>query len=240
MKSVAINIGANSDTPGSRGPIYADGSFEYVPITESDETVTGPTYLDLGLDGSRPASAQDTVTHFDPEFPEYDYGQNYTYGDRHSPKTARISELHEGDTLFFYATLDYASEDEPQHDWINEDWGAYIIGHFTLERPPVSKQEYDSLSGNLKDRFDRNAHVRREAFDAEYLVLGDPAASRLYKTPIPLSGETGIEANEYVTVHSEDSGNGPWYRRPLEFDETGTGRLRNPQQEYRRGTPNTR
>lgn len=237
MKSVAINVGANGDTPGGRGPIYADGSFEYVPIAESDETVTGPTYVDLGLDGSRPASARDTVTHFDPEFPEYDYGQNYTYGDRHPPKTTRISELCEGDMLFFYATLDYASEIDPHHDWINEDWGAYIIGHFTLERPPISQKEFDSLPTDVKERFARNAHVRRETFDAEYLVLGDPAASRLYKTPIPLSGDTGIQANEYVTNHSEDSGGGPWYRRPLEFDENGTRRLRDAQQEYRRGTP---
>ena len=142
MKSVAINIGANSGTPGGRGPIYSDGSFEYVPIAESDETVRQPTYRDLGLGEVRPESERDTVVHFDPEFPELEFGENYTYGDRHAPKTTRIAELEEGDVLFFYATLDYVGRDATNFDWINEDWGAYIIGHFTLEYGPVSEEEF--------------------------------------------------------------------------------------------------
>lgn len=237
MKSVALNIGANSDTPGGRGPIYADGSFEYVPISESDDTVTGPTFIDLGLDATRPDSVSDTAVHFDPEFPEYSFGEEYSYGDRHSPKIDRIAELEQGDVLFFYATLDYTSEGEPQQEWINRDWGAYVIGHFTLERDPVSKEEYKSLPQDAKDRFRNNAHVRRESFDAEYLVLGDPDESRLYRTPVPLSGETGTEANEFVTVHSSDSGGGPWYRRPLKFDEGSTERLLEAQKEYQRADP---
>lgn len=237
VKSVAINIGANSNTSGGRGPIYADGSFEYVPISESDETVTGPTFIDLGLDATRPNTVADTAVHFDPEFPEYSFGEEYTYGDRHSPKIDRIAELEQGDVLFFYATLDYASDVEPQQGWINNDWGAYIIGHFTLERDPVSKEEYKSLPSEVKKRFQQNAHVRRESFDAEYLVLGDPETSRLYRTPVPLSGESGTEANEFVTEHSADPGDGPWYRRPLSFDEESTKRLLESQEEYQRAEP---
>lgn len=237
MKSVAINIGANSNTPGGRGPIYADGSFEYVPIVERDETVTGPTFIDLGLDATRPESIADTAVHFDPEFPEYSFGEEYTYGDRHSPKIDRIAELERGDVLFFYATLDYASNDEPRQEWINRDWGVYLIGHFTLERDPVSREEYRSLPDEVKDRFRNNAHVRRESFDAEYLVLGDPEESRLYRTPVPLSGERGTEANEFVTEHSSDSGDGPWYRRPLKFNEGSTERLLEAQDEYMRADP---
>jgi hypothetical protein len=116
MKSVAINVGANDSTPGGRGPIYSDGSFRFVPITELDESVTEPTYSDLGLDDVRPASAHDLVAHFDPEFPEVEYGMDYTYGDRHAPKTTRIAELEEGDVLFFYATLDNADDEEPEFE----------------------------------------------------------------------------------------------------------------------------
>jgi hypothetical protein len=50
MRSVAINVGANTNEPGFRGPIYDDGRFEYVPIPESepiDPEATVPTYGDL-------------------------------------------------------------------------------------------------------------------------------------------------------------------------------------------------
>ena len=232
MKSVAINIGANSGHPGGRGPIFEDGTLRYVPIPEDDETVTEPAYRDLGLDSIRPQSVKDTVVHFDPEFPELEYGQNYTYGDRHAPKTSRLAELEEGDILFFYATLDYAGNGAPEHDWINQDWGAYIIGHFTLEYDPISKDEYDTLPTEVKEQVKTNAHVRRDEFDAEYIILGNPDESRLYETPVPLSGDTGIEANEFVTAHSEDSGGGPWYRRPLKFDWEGTRSVLEAQREY--------
>lgn len=225
MKSVALNIGANSDTPGGRAPIFADGSFRYVPITEGDETVSEPTYHDLGLDDTRPKAAHDSVTHFDPEFPEVAYGQNYTYGDRHTRKTFEISKLDKGDVLFFYATLDYADDPDPEFDWINEEWGAYIIGHFTLERDPISKNEYDALPAEVKEQVKNNAHFRREEFDAEYIVLGNPEQSQLYDKPIPLSGNSGTDANRVVTSLSEDSGAGPWYRRPLPFDEEATEKL---------------
>jgi hypothetical protein len=231
MKSVAINIGANSGTPGGRGPIYGDGSFRYVPIAEADETVKEPTYEDLGLDEVRPASSHDTVVHFDPEFPELGYSDNYTYGDRHPPKTTELEKLEEGDILFFYSTLEYVDDREPAHDWINEDWGAYIIGQFTVEYDPVSKEEYHSLSEDVREKFTTNAHVRRDKFDAEYLVLGNPDKSRLYDTPVPLSGESGTEANDLVTVYSEDSGAGPWYRRPLRFDTEGTRTVLDKQRE---------
>lgn len=173
MKGVALNIGANSNTPGGRGPIYEDGSFRYVPIVESDEHVTSPTYADLGLTEYRPASTHASVTHFDPEFPEIPTGRAYTYGDRHSPKTTEISKLEAGDVLFFYATLDYAGDGEREYDWINAEWGAYIIGHFVLERDPLTREEYFELPEGERAMFSSNAHARRDEFDAEYLVIGD-------------------------------------------------------------------
>lgn len=70
-----------------------------------------------------------------------------------------------------------------------------------------------------------NAHFRREEFDAEYIVLGDPEQSQLYDKPIPLSGDSGTDANRIVTSLSEDSGAGPWYRRPLPFNREATEKL---------------
>lgn len=226
MKGLAINVGANSSTTGGRGPIYSDGSFRFVPISEDNEhQVSEPTYQDLGLDDIRPKSVHHEPAHFDPEIPEFDYGQNYTYGDRHSIKTREIKELDEGDILFFFATLDYADESPPDYDWINTNWGAFIIGHFTLECDPISEDELSELPGDVKERISTNAHFRRKEPDAEYLVLGDPEESYLYERPIPLSEDRGTEANDFVSVHSEDSGDGPWYHRVLRFDEAGTRTL---------------
>lgn len=222
MKSVALNVAANSGSPGGRGPIFPDGSFSYVPIPEGDESVTEPTYADLGLGDVVPSEFHETVAHFDPEFPEYEYGTNYTYGDRHTPKTTAISRLGAGDMLQFYATLDYAGDSEPNYEWINDDWGAYLIGHFTLEVDPIAGEDVEALSTDFRGRLETNAHARRSEFDAEYLVLGEPEDSRMYDTAVPLSGDSGTDANEIVRAHSGDSGKGPWYRRPLPFDEEGT------------------
>ena len=225
MKGVALNIGANSSTPGGRGPIYGDGSFRYVPIPESDDLVMSPTYTELGLDDIRPAAVHDTVAHFDPEFPEMPTGQAYTYGDRHAPKTTEISKLEARDVLFFYATLTYAGSGMPEYDWINDDWGAYIIGHFVLRHDPLSKQEYHALAEDEKERVASNAHARRDEFDAEYLVVGDSEESRLYDLPVPLSDRAGGDPNRIVVDLSTDSGAGPWFKRPLPFDEAGTRTL---------------
>jgi len=140
--------------------------------------------------------------------------------------------LEEGDILFFYATLDYVGDDSPEHDWINEDWGAHIIGHFTLEFDPIQKDEFDSIPEEIQEQLSTNAHFRREEFDAEYLVLGNSDESELYDTPVPLSGESGTEPNRFVTDHSHSPPGGPWYRRPLEFDAEATRAILQAQRDY--------
>jgi hypothetical protein len=53
-----------------------------------------------------------------------------------------------------------------------------------------------------------------------------PDGSRLYERGVPLSRpEGGIEAGALVTRLSEDSGRGPWWRRPLRFEDGSARRL---------------
>ncbi|WP_324760099.1 hypothetical protein [Haloarcula montana] len=222
MRSVAINIGANTNEPGFRGPVFPDGSFEYIPIPESEPTAEPvPTYADLDLETDVSAVA-DRPVHFDPEFLEAG-GDRYTYGDEHGVKAGPLSELSAGDYLFFYATLSTVDEGTA---WAPPEWGAYVVGHFRLARDAVTGEGYRELSAEEQAVFDSNAHVKRESVDARVLVLGDPAASQLYETVVPLSTpDGGTEANHLVTDLSSDSGKGPWWRRPMRFDEAGTGRL---------------
>jgi len=228
MRSIAINVGANTNEPGVRGPLYPDGSFEYVPIPESEpiaEGATVPTYADLGLDTKIPADRRTSPVHLDPEFPEYPCCERYTYGDEHGVKAGPLSELSAGDYVFFYATLSTAA-DRP--DWAPPEWGAFVIGQFRLARDPLTGEEYRALAPDARVRsvFANNAHVKRDPFDARVLLAGDPDGSALYDTAAPLSEPTGgTDPNRLVTDLSNDSGKGPWWRRPLRFDEGATDRL---------------
>ncbi|WP_246984597.1 hypothetical protein [Halorientalis marina] len=223
MRSVAINVAANTNEPGVRGPLYADGSFEYVPIPESEPTADPvPTYADLALDTAIPERHRDSPVHLDPEFPEYPCCERYTYGDEHGVKAGPLSELAPGDYVFFYATL-ATGDDRP--DWAPPDWGAFVIGQFRLARV-LTGEEYEAATDAERAPFRNNAHVKRDPFDARVLLEGDPDGSGLYDTAVPLSARTGgTSANRVVTALSNDSGKGPWWRRPLRFEADATESL---------------
>lgn len=223
-RSVAINVGANTNAPGFRGPIYPDGQFEFLPIPEPEPvTQPVPTYADLPITYRIPDRVRDTPVHFDPEFAGFGPGDRYTYGDPHGVKARPLLDLEAGDRVYFYATLDTVGD--PTHDWISSEWGAYLIGRFDLARDPIHGDAFGSLPPEVRAIFANNAHLKRETFDAMVLLHGDPDSSRLLETAIPLSGDTGTEPNRLVTAFSADSGKGPWWRRPLRFDEAGTERL---------------
>ncbi|WP_135821449.1 Nmad3 family putative nucleotide modification protein [Halostella litorea] len=220
--AVAINVGANTTLPGFRGPVFPDGSFEYIPIPEREPAGEQlPTYADLDLTTDVPADVRDAAVHLDPEFAEYPECEAYTYGDDHAVKAGPLSELAAGDYALFYATLSTAGDPA---DWAAPEWGAYLIGVFRLDRDPVT--DYAALAPADRGRFANNAHVKRETVDAAVLLSGDPDGSRLLDRAVPLSSRTaGADPNRIVTDLSADSGKGPWWRRPLRFDEPVTAEL---------------
>lgn len=222
-RAVAINVAANTNQPGFRGPLRADGSFVYVPIPESEPT-TGPvpTYADLDLPVDVPPDLRDTPVHLDPSFAEYPCCEGYTYGDPHGVKARPLLALSAGDRVYFYATLE--APDDPA-GWMAEEWGAYLIGEFTLARDPVTGEEFRALPEREQAAFAGNAHLKRDPFDAAVMLAGTDD-SRRYDAAVPLSGARGVEANRAVTEWSADSGKGPWWRRPLRYDDAGHDRLR--------------
>jgi len=233
MRAIAINVGANTNEPGFRGPVYPDGSFEFIPIPESEPVADAPTYGDLAphLDVGIPESLHGTPVHLDPEFPAYPCCERYTYGDPWGVKAGPLLELSAGDSVLFYATLAPRAGGKVglagHPDWVIPEWGAYLIGEFRLARDPVPGEAYaeQRLPTAVTEAVSNNAHVRRAEFDAAVLLLGD-GASGLYDRPVALSGATGTEAGPVVSDLSADSGRGPWWRRPLRFDAAATRRLR--------------
>jgi len=235
-KSIAINVAANTNLPGFRGPIYPDGRFVYIPIPEREPTTQPvPTYGDLlnQLD-PLPFAVDDEIAqlpaHLDPEFAEYPTCSRYTYGDEHGVKAGPLAELEPGDSLYFYATLSRheppsSVDTGPMVDWVAPDWGAYIIGEFRVD------QVYDAAACESLTAFEShglatNAHCKRDPFDARVLVVGTDD-SQLFDHAVPLSrADSGSTANRLVTDLSNDSGKGPWWRRRLWFDETATAELR--------------
>jgi hypothetical protein len=223
MRAIAINVGANTNEPGFRGPVFPDGRFEFVPIPESEPVDEAPTYGDIApeIDASIPDRLREQPVHLDPEFPEYPCCERYTYGDEHGVKAGPLAGLSAGDYVLFYATLSVTdAEQSPSLSrWLPPRWGAFVIGQFRLARDPVTGEEYEGLSPADRAPFANNAHLRREPVDARVFLLGDSGASRLYDRCVPLSRPAGgTEANGVVTTLSSDSGRGPWWRRPLRFD----------------------
>jgi hypothetical protein len=222
-RAVAVNVAANTNQPGFRGPLRVDGSFVYVPIPESAETSEQPpTYADLDLPIDVPKHVRETPVHLDPTFAEYPCCNRYTYGDPHGVKARPLLDLDAGERVYFYATLD--SPGEPA-DWMADSWGAYVLGEFVLARDPVTGDEYEALPAAEQAAFAGNAHLKRDPFDAAVVLIGTES-SELYDTAVPLSGERGVDANRAVTEWSADSGKGPWWRRPLRYDDAGHERLR--------------
>lgn len=222
MRAVAINVGANTNEPGFRGPVWPDGGFEFIPIPEEKPThCSVPTYGDLDphLETTIPESLAETPVHLDPEFAGYPGAAGFTYGDDHGVKAAPLLELETGDLVLFYATLSVVEGAA----WLPPDWGAFLIGVFELANSPISGETFESLPDDERELYRTNAHCKREQFDARVLLRGSVETSGRFERAVPLSTTTGgTTPGELVTEASSDSGRGPWWRRPLRFDAAGT------------------
>ena len=224
-RSVGLNVGANTNEPGFRAPIDDAGRFEFIPIPETATTTEPvPTYGELGLDTPIPSEHRETPVHLDPAFAEYPHCERYTYGDPFGVKARPLLELGTGDWVWFYATLATGPDPPPDQP---PRWGAFLIGGFRLAREPLSAEAFASADAQTRALFAGNAHLKRDPVDAKVLLHGEPDASRLFEHAVPLSAPSaGTDPNEIVTGHSADSGKGPWWRRPLRFDASGTAAVR--------------
>lgn len=180
MQVVLLRVGIDTGSGGILGPLFKNGSFEYVPISDgfngrgiSDQTYgntkgecTKRLLLHYFPERSQPKRL-DTPIHYDPEF------ETFTYGDPTSPKRG-LRKLKKGDLLVFYAGL--VGSD------FRCDPALYIIAYFEVEKAGLAaefgKQE-------LQRDFGKNFHVRHKAVfanqkDRLVLVKGSKR-SRLLK-----------------------------------------------------------
>ncbi len=182
MKMVLLRIGIDTGSGGIHGPLFVDGTFEYLPIPDEraiDERTYGSI---LGRRGRRlidyfPATMRDRMAdqpmHVDPEF------ESFTYGDPTAPK-AGLRHLRPGDLLAFYCGL---------RGWdFPADPALYLMGFFVVDRAGMATDFTKSELGRL---FSRNFHVRhRRVFEMQrdLLVLVKGAAgSRLLDKAVRIS-----------------------------------------------------
>ena len=192
MQVVLLRVGIDTGSGGIHGPLFSDGSFEYIPIPDcfGGEGVDKRTYGNTRGKGGRQLADYfpegrrrkvfDQSIHFDPEF------ETFTYGDPTRPK-ATLRQLSEGSLLVFYAGLKGWNFDCPP--------ALYIIGCFEVARAGLAA----SFSrAELRGLFPNNFHVMHgdvfeDQKDRLVLVKGN-TNSRLLKTAVKISS-VGTDRN---------------------------------------------
>lgn len=152
MKVAMVRIGIDTGSGGIHGPLFRDGTFEYLPIPDGlrkDERTYGNRSGRHGrklieyFPKPRQTKMADHAIHVDPEF------ETFTYGDPTSPK-AGLRHLEQGDMLIFYCGL--------------AGWGdfqsppaLYLMGYFEVL---AAGRATDFSSTDLYRLFAENYHVR--------------------------------------------------------------------------------
>jgi hypothetical protein len=182
MKVAMLRVGIDTGSGGIHGPLFADGSFEYIPIPDGfgvDQRTFGNSmgrhgnYLIDYFPRSRRARMVNQSIHFDPEF------ETFTYGDPTRPKSG-LRHLEPGDMLIFYCGLrgwDFKSEP-----------ALYLMGYFEVS---AAGKASNFGSDDLQNLFGENFHVRHPNIYAEQknalvLVKGS-SSSRLLNKAVLMS-----------------------------------------------------
>ncbi|MBI2292342.1 MAG: hypothetical protein HYU73_18905 [Betaproteobacteria bacterium] len=178
-----LRVGIDSGCGGTLGPIFPDGTFEYVPIPESSEHVSPRSLYFRDLPARHggtlaqyvPRRYREAAAHYDPEF------DTFTYGDPGRNKRAQLLHLGDGDLLVFYAGL------RPLGDRATSR--LYIIGYFTVASVESINPENPWPPTDAPHLL-RNAHLRRNRPDhGLVIVCGHPQTSRLLGQALVISDE---------------------------------------------------
>jgi hypothetical protein len=203
MQVVLLRVGIDTGSGGIHGPLYKDGTFEFVPISDKRNrfgvnletygntrgAIHGKLLVEYFSDG-RQDKAKSLCLHYDPEF------QTFTYGDPTTPK-AGLRKLSKGDLLVFYAGL---------QGWdCHREPALYIIGYFEVEKAVVAREH---TWKDLKSEFRRNFHVRhRPVFEHQkdrLILVKGGRASRLLKKARRISVQAKNKAGKLIHVLSPE------------------------------------
>ena len=181
MKALLLRVGIDKGSGGTYGPIFDDGSFEFVPIPETYRSCTATTYGErIGRRGKPlsayvPPALRHVPMHDDPEF------ETCTYGDP-SVKRRYLLELSKEDLLVFYAGLKPFNHDNPDYPE-----ALYFVGYFTIDQVIDFNWLSASERAVYRQRYPYNAHIKRGyAFENLVIVVGSKD-SRLLNNALLIS-----------------------------------------------------
>jgi Nucleotide modification associated domain 3 len=189
-KCVLLRVGIDSGCGGIQGPLFKDGTFEFVCIPDR-HGVSVHTYGNSTGRYGRPfttyfAAPQQTTmacqhVHVDPEF------ETFTYGDPTLPKRS-LRTLESGDVLAFYAGLQRWDE---KAGWnISERPGLYLVGYFAVSHAGMA---LDFTNAVRRAEFGSNFHVRYKSVyerqKAELVLVKGGDESRLFRKAHRISTE---------------------------------------------------
>lgn len=168
MRAFVVNVGINTsaDCLGRSAPIYANGTFDYIPIPSDNEQ--NPTYDEIGLTSSfermNILHRIDDHIHHDPEFVSFTFGDFPT-----RPRTSNLKEIKYGDLLLFIASLKRTKHEQlgsTFKKWIISDRGMYLIGLFEIIG--ILTKDGERFRKKLgRSKYKKNPHYRRFADNKE-------------------------------------------------------------------------
>ena len=180
---VLLRVGIDAGCGGIQGPLFKDGSFDFVCIPDN-KSVSVHTYGNMvGRDGkplvgyfaeSRRKGMAEQHVHVDPEF------ETFTYGDPTTPKRS-LRNLNPGDFLVFYCGL---QEWDSESGWNRDHRPAlYLAGYFEVALAGMAGEFEQKV---LANEFGRNFHVRyptvfEQQRDGLVLVKGGAGSRMLHK-----------------------------------------------------------
>ena len=182
MKIAMLRVGIDTGSGGMHGPLFQDGTFEYIPIPDDfgiDErtygnttSISGKKLIEYFPDSRRNRAANQSI-HFDPEF------TSFTYGDPTPPK-AGLRRLEQGDMLVFYCGLEGRDFASPP--------ALYLIGYFEVL---AARRANDFSANELEVLFSENYHVKhRDIFERqknELILVKGSSQSRMLKKAVCIS-----------------------------------------------------
>ncbi len=186
-----VNVGANA-SHGVRSPLFADGTFELLPIPEPRKWWAPPmsTYAKLdcfndpGESVAKYVSARHrgTRVHNDPEFETFTYGDDCGV----NPRAAALKQARPGDVLLFVARLVRYESGR-----FTKEAGFYFVGYIRIEDMLQDVRKFPF--GKALVAFGHNAHIRRAiyhqktALNGFSVFKGSAAGSKRLQRAVPLT-----------------------------------------------------
>jgi len=178
VKALLLSVGLDKQSAGAYGPIFEDGSFEYIPKPADNESAARVTYNKrlgrkrLPLAVYLPRTLKNAAIDENPDFKAYRY---------HVDPSLQVflRPLLRGDLLVFCAGL------QPFHTDVYRT-GLYIIGYFTA-KDVVAIDDFAQVDEQIRSNQIVHSYAKSRDTPSETLVVGDDAHSKLLDTAIPLA-----------------------------------------------------